>query len=156
MTLASLDVALSARSEPAYSHGRVWHMNEVGSVMEAALAIAEAIARRDVKAVAGLLAPGFVHHTPGGETRDADTFTRGIAQIPGEIAFVRLGNVRVDLAADAALVSGIQHARVRVEGQDIDDRRAFVDWFLREPAGWKLKVAVDLPAPHKEPNVDGG
>ena len=129
-------------------------MNEAGSVREAALAMAEAIARRDVTPVAGLLASGFVHHTPGGETRDADTFTRGIAQIPGEIAFVRLGNVRVDLAAGAALVSGIQHARVRVEGQDVDDRRAFVDWFVREPAGWKLKVAVDLPAP--QTNVDGG
>lgn len=131
-------------------------MNDAESVMEAALAMAEAIARRDVTTVARLLAPGFVHHVPGGETRDAGTFTTGIERIPGEIAFVRLGNVRIDVAECGALVSGIQHARVRVEGRDIDDRRAFVDWFLKEPGGWKLKVAIDLPAPHEQHNVDEG
>jgi hypothetical protein len=94
-----------------------------------------------------LLAPGFVHHTPGGATTDVDAFLKGIAAIPGEIAFVRLEQVRVDLAADTALVSGLQHARVRLDGQDIDDRRAFVDWFTKDPAGWRIKVAIDLPAP---------
>jgi hypothetical protein len=122
-------------------------MDEAGSVMEAALAMAEAIGRRDVKAVAGLLAPGFVHHVPGGDSRDADAFTAGLAQIPGEIVHVRLADVRVDLAECGALVSGIQHARVRIEGVDIDDRRAFVDWFLKLPGGWKLKIAFDVPAP---------
>jgi hypothetical protein len=131
-------------------------MDDTGSVMEAALAMAEAIARRDVRTVTGLLAPGFVHHVPGGASTDAETFTAGIAQIPGEILFVRLVDVRVDLADGGALVSGIQHARVRVEGEEIDDRRAFVDWFLKLPGGWKFKIAFDLPAPQGEHNVDGG
>jgi hypothetical protein len=122
-------------------------MNEAGSVMEAALAMAEAIGRRDVQTVTSLLAPGFVHHVPGGASRDAETFITGIAQLPGEIVFVRLADVRVDLAEGGALVSGIQHARVRVEGEEVDDRRAFVDWFLKVPGGWKLKIAFDLPAP---------
>ena len=118
--------------------------------METALALAEAIRRRDVTTITSLLAPGFVHHVPGGASRDADTFTAGIAEIPGEIVFVRLVDVRVDLVNGGALVSGIQHARVQIEGEVIDDRRAFVDWFLNVPGGWKLKIAYDLPAPQGE------
>jgi ketosteroid isomerase-like protein len=131
-------------------------VNDDESVREAALAIAEAIGRRDVKTISGLLAPGFVFRAPGGETRDVDSFLRGIREIPGEIAFVRLGDVQIDVAGDAALVTGIQSARVRIEGRDIDDRRAFVDWFVKEPGGWKLRVAVDLPVPPEAPRADGG
>jgi ketosteroid isomerase-like protein len=136
--------------------GSVRRVNEDGSVREAAVAIAEAIGRRDVKTMSGLLAPGFVHRTPGGETRDVNSFLRGIREIPGEIAFVRLGDVQIDVAGDAALVTGIQSARVRIEGRDIDDRRAFVDWFVKESGGWKLRVAVDLAVPPEAPRADGG
>jgi hypothetical protein len=90
-------------------------VNDVESVTEAAVAIADAISRRDVKTISGLLASGFVHRTPGGETRDVDSFLRGIREIPGEIAFVRLADVQIDVAGDAALVTGIQSARVRIE-----------------------------------------
>jgi hypothetical protein len=52
-------------------------------------------------------------------------------------------------------VTGIQHARVRIDGEDIDDRRAFVDWLVPHDGAWKFRVAVDLPAP-QEPHADGG
>ena len=41
--------------------------------------------------VASLLAPGFIHRAPGGQASAAAAFTAAIQQIPGEIAFVRLG-----------------------------------------------------------------
>jgi hypothetical protein len=120
-------------------------MDESDRVLQAATEIATAIERRDVGALKRAVAPGFLHRTPGGETRDADTFLGGILAIPGEILFVRLQSVDVDLSEAGALVTGIQHARVRVDGDDIDDRRAFVDWFVTHEGRWRLRVAVDLP-----------
>ena len=49
-----------------------------------------AIERRDVRALTGALAPGFLYRTPGGQPLDEETFLKGIAEIPGEIVFVRL------------------------------------------------------------------
>jgi hypothetical protein len=127
-------------------------MNESETLMQAALTMADAISRRDVKLIASLLAPGFLHRTPGGETKDADAFCATIQQIPGEIAFVRIVDANIDMADGGALMTGIQHARVRVKGQDIDDRRAFVDWFVKTASGWKFRVAVDLPTSPPSPD----
>ncbi|MPZ20169.1 MAG: DUF4440 domain-containing protein [Luteitalea sp.] len=121
-------------------------MDESQSVIRAAMQIADAIARRDTDAIVALLAPGFLHRTPGRETRDADAFVSGIREIPGEIIFVRVGSLEVDLSNAGALVTGIQHAQVRIDGKDIDDRRAFVDWFVKHGGEWRIRVAVDLPA----------
>ena len=117
------------------------------AIVEASDAMADAIGRRDVDTIAALLAPGFVHRSPGGESTDSARFLEGIRQIPGEIVFVKLESVQIDVAGDSAIATGIQHARVRIDGQDIDDRRAFVDWFVRHDGRWKFRVAVDLPAP---------
>lgn len=108
--------------------------------------LAAAIARRDVAAIRGLLAYGFVHRTPGGDTVETDGFLSGIALIPGDILFVTVEQLTVDLSGDAAIVTGIQHAQVAIDGAIVDDRRSFVDWFIREAGEWRLRVAVDLPA----------
>ena len=120
-------------------------MDESEAVRRAALDVAAAIERRDVSTVAGALAPGFVHRSPGAPPVDAETFLKGIAEIPGEIVFVRLVDLNIDLSETGALATGIQHARVRIDGKDTDDRRAFVDWFIAHDGKWKIRVAVDLP-----------
>ena len=122
-------------------------MSDRERVLTTAREIAAAIGRRDVKSLARSLAPGFVARSPGGASSDADTFLRAVEQIPGEILAVDLHQVEVDLFDDEALVTGIQHARVRVNGDLIDDRRAFVDYFARIGGEWRIRVAVDLPAP---------
>jgi ketosteroid isomerase-like protein len=120
---------------------------EVERLRRIAVEIADAIGRRDVDAVVRRLAPGFIHRSPGGDGRDAPSFAQAIRDIPGEILFVKLEAVDVDVdVSDAgALVTGIQHARVRIEGTEIDDRRAFVDWFVKCDGEWRILVAVDLP-----------
>ncbi len=122
-------------------------MDESERIRVAAAQIADAIAKRDVGSLARFLAPGFRHRTPGGETRDADAFLAGIRDIPGEIKFVRLNRVEVDLSSTGALLTGVQHAQVRIDGSDIDDRRAFVDWFVLHDGEWRIRVAVDMPSP---------
>ena len=125
-------------------------MNARDRVAEASERIADAIARRDLAAIRELLAPGFVHRTHGGAGADADAFIRAIEQIPFEIMSVRLDQLEIDICATGALVTGVQHAQVRVDGQVVDDRRGFVDWFVQHGGAWCIQAAVDLPAPSSE------
>lgn len=121
-------------------------MNESERVAEAATRIADAIGRRDVETLSSLLAPGFLLRSPGEDGRDAASFLDGVRQIPGEILYVRLLSLTVDVLEDGAIATGVQHAQVRVDDKDIDDRRPFVDWFVRHEGTWLLRLAVDLPA----------
>jgi ketosteroid isomerase-like protein len=120
-------------------------MDDRAQVIEASERMATAIARRDGRAIRALLAPDFVHRTIGGAATHVDEFLRAIEQIPGEIVFVRLERLELDISGSVALVSGIQRAQVRVDGQVVDDRRPFVDWFVKDAGGWRIRVAVDLP-----------
>jgi hypothetical protein len=33
---------------------------------------------------------------------------------------------------------------VKVDGQTIDDRRGFIDWFVESDGVWKIQAAVDV------------
>ena len=121
-------------------------MGTTERVAEAANAIGAAIARRDVAALRRLLAPGFVQRTHGGAVSDVETFLRAIEQIPGEIRSVSLEQLEVDMCPAGALVTGIQYAQVVVDGQLIEDRRRFIDWFVDDAGQWRIQAAVDLPA----------
>jgi hypothetical protein len=115
-------------------------MNDRDQVAEVSREIAAAIARRDVNAIRQRLAPGFVHRSLGGDGADAEAFLQAIAQIPGEIRLVRLEQLAVDFSPTGALVTGVQLARVMLDGQLIEDRRAFVDWFVKgEDDGFKRR-----------------
>ncbi len=120
-------------------------MNDPKDIRAAAVQIAAAIGRRDLQAVRALLAPGFVHRTHGGAAVDADGFLRGIEQIPGEILLVTLERCDIDVSPTGALVTGVQLAQVRVDGQVVDDRRGFVDWFVKHENSWRIQAAVDFP-----------
>jgi ketosteroid isomerase-like protein len=119
---------------------------EVEAVAECARGIATAIARRDRFALTGFLSRDFVHRTPGGDSIVLEPFLEAIEQIPGEILAVTLEQLVIDVVGDGALATGMQRAQVRLDGQLIDDRRAFVDWFVKEPGGWRLRVAAELPS----------
>lgn len=114
-------------------------------VAAAAETIAAAIGRRDLPLLRAMLAPGFVHLTHGGGRVGAERFLAGIEQIPGEILAVKLEQLEIAIFATGALVLGFQHARVRLDGQLIDDRRGFIDWFVEDAGTWRIQAAVDLP-----------
>ena len=122
-------------------------MSERDRIIEVANVIAKAIGKRDVQSLARAMAQGFVHRSPGGDAVDAENFLRAIEQIPGEILSVTLEAIDVDVSGSGALATGIQHAQLRLDGTVIDDRRAFVDWFINVEGEWRILVAVDLPAP---------
>lgn len=113
-------------------------------IAAAAEAVAAAIGARDVNALRGLLAPGFVHRTHGGEVAGLEQFLAGIAGIPGDINFVKLEDLRLDVTPAGVLATGVQHAQLRIDGQTIDDRRGFIDWFVDVNGEWKIQAAVDV------------
>ena len=118
---------------------------DVRQLIAASQEIAAAIAGRDVAVLARLLAPGFTHRTHGGDAVSTDAFLSGIIAIPGEIEFVNLEQLQVDVTPGGALVTGIQHARLSIEGKTVNDRRRFIDWFVSIDGEWRLQAAVDLP-----------
>ena len=119
-------------------------MGDHERLIEISARLAGAIGRRDAAAVRGLLAKGFVQRHAGKEPVDAAAFLDGIAKIPGEILSVTVQQLTVDIAGDGAIVTGAQHAQLKIDGSLVDDHRSFVDWFVREDGDWRLRLAVDF------------
>jgi hypothetical protein len=136
-----------AGSPPASRSGYHQPVHDVEAVSEVCKKVAEAIGRRDVTTLGTLLDPAFQARPPGGEAYDRAAFLEAVRSIPGEIVSVGLEQLTVDVATDSALATGIQRALVRVGGREIEERRAFADWLVRNPEGWVIRVAVELPAP---------
>jgi hypothetical protein len=112
---------------------------------EIAHAMAAAIGRRDVTMLAALLAPGFAYRSDGAAAAaDSGAFLDGIRTIPGQLLFVRVERVAIDIAGDAAMLTGVQHAQIHLDGQTIDDRRGFADLFVRIGGTWKLRAGADF------------
>ena len=120
-------------------------MNDQALLIALSQEIASLIARRDGAGLRACMAPGFVARALGGEVMSPDEFIAGVEELPGDIASVAVEGVTVDVTPAGALVSGVQVARVRLDGQTIDDRRSFADWFVRTDAGWRLQAALDIP-----------
>ena len=106
--------------------------------------LAAAIARRDVGARARPPGEGVRAAARPAETRSTtDAFLDGIAKIPGEILFVKVEQLTVDLSGDGAIVTGIQQAQLKIDGAVVD-RSPLVRRLVRE-GGRRvaLRVAVD-------------
>jgi hypothetical protein len=120
-------------------------MTEHAKIIAQAERLAAAIGSRDIEAVRELLAPGFVHRSHGGGAVDAPKFLEALRAVPGEILSITIEQIAVDITAAGALVTGVQHARVRVGGNTVDDRRRFIDWFVTVGDEWRIQAAVDVP-----------
>ena len=124
-------------------------IDERERILATAIAIADAIGARDVARLGTLLSADFVHRKAGEGATGASAFLAAIERIPGEILAVNLARIEIDIAGDSALVTGVQHARVRLDGELIEDTRPFVDWLIRESGGWRLRAAIELPGPEE-------
>lgn len=118
------------------------------AVLRAEAQTMEAIGRKDAAALERVLDEGFVYRTPGGAELSRAEFLRNVAGMPFEILSVRGEGLRVDLFGAAAVVTGVQRARVRADGREQESVVAFTDVFAQRRGAWRLRLAygVELPA----------
>lgn len=120
-------------------------------IREAEGTIFSAIRARDTAMLEATLTEDFVHTTLGGEQQDRPAFLAGVREMPYRILEIAGQDLRVRVLGDVALLSGIQRARVALDGKTITALTAFVDVFARTTEGWRLRHAasVELPAPEE-------
>jgi ketosteroid isomerase-like protein len=113
----------------------------------------DAIRAKDAKALGRVLAEDFVYRTPGAELSRAE-FLQNVTQLPGRILSVEGEGLRVGVYGEAAVLTGVQRARVRTDdGAEHASAVAFTDVFVKERGRWRLSLAygVELPAGEPEP-----
>ena len=119
-------------------------MDDLAQIETLAHAIAAAIQAKDDRALLSHLSPDFVLRRPGASSQGAAEFVAAVCSLSVELLFVRIEELAIDLTGDAALATGIQHSQLRIDGQILDSRQPFIDWFVKSDGRWQLHVALDL------------
>jgi ketosteroid isomerase-like protein len=123
------------------------------SILRLEREIMDYIRAKDTRSLERLLTADFVYRTPGAELSRAD-FLKGIASVPGRIISVEGEGLRVSVYGETAILTGVQHARVRADdGSEQEGVSAFTDVFVKQRGRWRLALAfgVELPTPTAEP-----
>jgi ketosteroid isomerase-like protein len=118
-------------------------------LLAAERALFAAFAHRDQAAFEQLVGDDFVLRMPGSPDVGRAAFLASIPRLPPDILSVEGAELdaRV-LAPDLGVVSGVQIARVRVDGKEVVDRGAFTDVFRRAADGrWQAVFAHTIPLP---------
>ena len=82
----------------------------------------------------------------------AARFVRDLLQERGEALRVELllligEDLRAELVPGGGRVSGIQIARVRIDGNEVEDRQSVVDLFARRGDRWVMTWACSVATP---------
>ncbi|WP_157758741.1 nuclear transport factor 2 family protein [Cystobacter fuscus] len=105
-----------------------------------------AIRTRDRQLLESILDERFELRVPGSPTADRAGFIGAILAIPGTILSVESDDLRVHVYGDVGVLTGRQHARVRLEdGTIVDDVGAFTDIALN--GGWFSLTASPCQPP---------
>jgi hypothetical protein len=107
----------------------------------------QAIGRKDDAALERILDAEFVYRTPAGDEFARAEFLRNVAAMPFEILSVTAEGLKASVFGEAAVLTGVQRARVRAEGREQESVVAFTDVFVRRRGRWLLRLAygVELP-----------
>ena len=101
----------------------------------------DAIRAKDPKALDRVLSEDFVYRAPGAEQTRAE-FLKAVTSFPGLILTVEGAELRVSVYGDTAVLTGVQHARVRDDkGAEHKSTVAFTDIFVRSGGRWRLSLA---------------
>jgi uncharacterized protein (TIGR02246 family) len=125
-------------------------MSPVETVLRIEHTAFAAIARKDTRALAELLADDFVYRSPGSPDTGKTEFLQNIAALPVEIVSLHGEEVRAAVLDDVVVVTGLQRAVTRAAsgGVDTPSATAFTDVFARREGAWRLVLAygVELPS----------
>lgn len=105
-----------------------------------------AIRARDRQGLDRILDERFELRVPGKPPVDRAGFIDAILSIPGTLLSVGSDDVRAHVYGDVGVLTGRQHARVRLEdGTTVDDVQAFTDVALLRDGQWRMVLAHSVP-----------
>gem|GEM_PF-2261285 len=119
-------------------------MDDLTQIEALVHALATAIQAKDENALFSFLTPDFVLRQPGKGAVGANEFVSEVCSVQLELSFVRIEQLAIDLTGDSALVTGIQHSQVKMNGRTVEDRQPFIDSFVKRDGRWQLQVVLDL------------
>lgn len=115
-------------------------------ILEAEERLFTAIKTGDIPALDAELTDDFVHSAIGGARNEKKAFLEGVRTMPYRVLALGGEEQRTRVLGDVALLEGIQRARVELDGgKEVEAQTNFVDVFVRDGDGWKLRHAVELP-----------
>lgn len=124
-------------------------MNGSDPLVDISYALLAAIQSKDRAALDRYLADDFVHVGAAGDRQDKRAFIEAIEGGDYRIETLAFDTLAVEHLRDGAVVCGVQRALVTLaNGEQAEGRTAFTDVFVREPSGWRIRLAtsVELPA----------
>jgi hypothetical protein len=146
LTVAFFSPPHAAAQERAMT-ARPARESAVGAVLRAERETMDAIGRKDAAALRRILHPQFVYRTPGAPEASREEFLKNVTSLTAEIISVRGEEVRADVFGETAVVTGVQRARVRVDGKEFDSVGAFTDVFVKRRGRWRLWLAYSIELP---------
>jgi hypothetical protein len=121
------------------------HPSDAQSILELEGETFDAIRNKDREALLRILDDGFVYRSPGGPDVAKADFIEAATTLEFELVKVWGENLRVDVYDEAAVLTGVQHARVQVEdGREAVSSVAFTDIFIRRAGVWRMVLAFGV------------
>ncbi|HEY0101381.1 MAG TPA: nuclear transport factor 2 family protein [Pyrinomonadaceae bacterium] len=111
-------------------------------VRQLELDLIEAFRRNDTASLARILADDFVFTDPRGASVTKDLWLEDLAS--GTFAFesVEIEDIRVRLAGDAALVTGLATLKARSRAGSYNGRFGVVDVYMKREGRWQLALST--------------
>jgi ketosteroid isomerase-like protein len=107
-----------------------------------------AMRAKDPEAWMHVLAEDFVSRTPGEEDRDRPAFVERMTSFPGEVVSVACHDLRADVFGTAVVVTGVQHAVLRMPNDArFEDFTMMTNVFEQRAGRWVMVLAHALSLP---------
>ena len=101
-----------------------------------------AFRRNDVRALEGILADDFVFTDPRGASITKDRWLEELASGAYVFESVEIEDVRVRLAGDAALVTGLVTLKARSRAGGYNGQFGVVDVYMKREGRWQLALST--------------
>jgi ketosteroid isomerase-like protein len=117
----------------------------------------EAIRNQDAAALSLILDDEFTYRSPHAPDAGKAEFIKAATSLIVKLLSVWGENLRVNIYGETAVLTGTQHAKVRLEnGQEAVSSVAFTDIFVKRVNGWAMTLAfgVELGAAANQPATE--
>jgi hypothetical protein len=106
-----------------------------------------AIKNKDAKFLNGILAEDFLYRSPGKPDITKSEFVKIATTFPAKILAVWSNDLKVNVYANTAVITGVQLSKVQIENREIVSSVMFTDIFVNREKKWVLVLAHTMELP---------